>query len=361
MTEEIKNNEDASQEERVSAEEKVSEVKQEGEEKRNETNNSDAVSSKLEKLSGDMLSLGEKLSTSFDSGTKELTGSMRASMDELSSNIKEMIIRLDAINETISILPETNDHIKSTQTNFADANASVAEKLDNLHGLLEKIPTDINSKMEEQTKAVGSIFDALTKNNQEILEKLDSFLSNLNDTAKRVTDIADFEKSMNDKREAEFKMVQAKIYNERGMVLFYRGIFASALKYFEKARDFDENSPEVLNNIGHTLIKLKEYQKAEETLKKAVDLFPDFSEAYNNLGLMYMENSNYELAAEKFRKAIDVYSDFSDAYFNLGNALFSLKKTDEAVKKWEKAVELNPFLEEAKEKLKIYKKGDINA
>jgi len=38
--------------------------------------------------------------------------------------------------------------------------------------------------------------------------------------------------------------------------------------------------------------------------------------------------------------------------------LHSLKKNDEAIENWKRALEINPYLEEAKEKLKIFKEGD---
>ena len=347
QTQKIENNEKLETEQNFDSQKKVEE-------------NTDSLK-QMEKISGDILSLNESILSNVNTNSNELRESIQKSDKEITENIKELIIRLDAINETISILPETNDHIKTAQSNISDANANILEKFEKLNTIIEKIPFDLKEKMEEQKNVISDIGKGINDNNLKIIEKLDSFLSNLNDLVLRISEITDFEKAINEKREAEFKMTQSKLYNERGLVLFYRGIFTSALNYFQKAHSLDESSPEIINNIGQTYMKLKDYKKAEESFVKAIEIFPDFSEVYNNLGMMYMENNNYELAMEKFRKAIDLYSDFSEAYNNLGNALFSAKKIDEAIKNWEKALELNPFLENAKEKLKIYKKGEINA
>jgi len=87
---------------------------------------------------------------------------------------------------------------------------------------------------------------------------------------------------------------------------------------------------------------------------------PDFSECYNNLGLMYLDNANYDLAIENFSKALSIYPEFSDAYFNTGNVFHKMNKIDDAIKNWEKALEINPFNEQAREKIKIFKKGEID-
>jgi len=276
------------------------------------------------------------------------------------SNVKEVIIRLDAVIETISIFQESNEHIKSLKDHLFEQLTAMESKFDAVNGAIEKFSGEVTAKMEEQTKAFTDVIERMVKQNEGMTSKFDSFFTGFEKMTSSIQEIAEFEKNMNSKREKEFAISQAKMYNDRGTVLFYRGIFSAALDYFKKALELNGESAEICNNIGQTYIKTKNFDKAEEYLRKAIELMPDFSECYNNLGLMYLDNANYDLAIENFGKALNIYPEFSDAYFNTGNVFHKMNKIDDAIKNWEKALEINPFNEQAKEKIKIFKKGEID-
>lgn len=292
----------------------------------------------------------------IDEDLKEFLKQIKDSNDSITNNFKETLLRFEAINETISILPEMKELIKNNSDNSKEQMMVLESKLENISNNLDKIAKLISEEKEN----VKLLIENFNEKNQNMFVKMDSLISNLEKISETIMKVVDYEENLSKKRETEFAMMQAKIYNERGLLLFYRGIFSSALNYFLKANELDPTSPEIYNNIAQTYLKLGNQQKAEENFKKAIEIFPDFAEVYNNLGLMYLSNNQFELASENFKKAIDLNPDFSEAYLLLGNAFHSLKKYDDAVKNWSKALEINPNLEEAKEKLKIIKEGEID-
>ncbi|MEJ5307736.1 MAG: tetratricopeptide repeat protein [candidate division WOR-3 bacterium] len=287
---------------------------------------------------------------------KEFLKQVKDSSDSVTNNFKETLLRFEAINETISVLPEMKELIKNNSDGSKEQIMVLESKLENISNNLDNIVKLIS----EEKDNIKLLIDNFNEKNQNMFTKMDSLISNLEKISETVLKVVDYEENLSKKRETEFAMMQAKIYNERGLLLFYRGIFSTALNYFLKANELDPTSPEIYNNIAQTYLKLGNQQKAEENFKKAIEIFPDFAEVYNNLGLMYLSNNQFELASENFKKAIDLNPDFSEAYLMLGNAFHSLKKYDDAVKNWSKALEINPYLEEAKEKLKIIKEGEIN-
>lgn len=284
---------------------------------------------------------------------EELRKAFKENDEEKISNQKEILIRLDAVIESISVVQESNEHIKNISNAITDTNSIIEHKLDGF-----------SESLEFQTKEITDKIEQLVNSNQEFLDKtfgkFEEFGKTFADIAQKTNELVEYEKSINEKREKEFSKTQAKILNERGMVLFYRGIFSSSLDNFFKALEYDPESPEILNNIGQTYSRMNESDKAEEYFKKAIEVFPDFSECFNNLSLLYMNNDKYELAVENLKKAVDMFPDFADAYINLGNAYKAMNKTSEAISSWNKALEINPFNEDAKENLKLYKEGDID-
>lgn len=301
---------------------------------------------------------------------------------EYKENYKEIQIHLDAMTETLSILQESNEHIKGIKEGITEITHDFQAKIDEISEALNKNNESMAQSLKEQAEAFGKTasenreffektlkkqedaFDNAMKDNREFFEKamenMKGIYENIAKIAQQTEDIYTFEKDMSEKREKEFAMMQSRHHNEKGLVLFYRGVFSAALDHFFKALELEPQSAEILNNIGYAYLKKKEYNKAEEYFKKALDIFPDFSEAYNNLGLLYMDNSKYELAIENIKKAVTLFPDFAEAYYNLGNAHQSADNIDEAIENWNKAVEINPFHEEAKEKIKLFKKGDVN-
>ncbi len=280
--------------------------------------------------------------------------------DMLENEFKEMQIHLDAITETTSILQESNEHIKSIKSGINDFSHELETKIDDLNETIKQGNDDIVKELKENNKTIEESMKLNKEFLNDTMKEIKNMFEQMKNIAEQTESIFNFEKELSVKREKEFALMQSKHLNEKGLVLFYRGVFSAAQDNFFKALELNPKSAEINNNIGHSYLKMKDLGKSEEYFKKAIEIFPDFSEAYNNLGLLYMDNNKYELAIENIKKAITLFPDFSDAYLNIGNVYQKTDRIDEAIDNWSKSIEINPFNEEAKEKIKLFKKGDVN-
>ena len=111
--------------------------------------------------------------------------------------------------------------------------------------------------------------------------------------------------------------------------------------------ELSPNDAEGHYNLGVSLKKLNQFEKAELSYKKAILLNPNFAEAYNNLGNVLKELNKLEKAKVSYKKAILLNPNFAEAYNNLGNALKELGNLNEAEINLKKAITLKNDYNEA--------------
>lgn len=147
------------------------------------------------------------------------------------------------------------------------------------------------------------------------------------------------------------KLLYCELYRLKGMLAFYRGEFAEALKNFEAGlelaidRDGDLQRCMALNNLGIWYQHHKEHEMAlkmhEESLNLARDLGDSQRQAktLSNMGLIYLELNDTERAVELFNESLELsrkhqyLRDESIALGNLGWAYYLKDELDEA-EKW---------------------------
>ncbi|NRF37620.1 tetratricopeptide repeat protein [Pedobacter foliorum] len=114
---------------------------------------------------------------------------------------------------------------------------------------------------------------------------------------------------------------------------------------FNKALVLNKNNPIVLNNLGHVLIVLENYEEAQQYLEKAIKLQPELAEPYNNLGQVKLLRNQLEEAKALIEKSISLNPKNAHAYKNLG--LFYSKVGDMELAKFnfDKAEELDGSIE----------------
>lgn len=100
------------------------------------------------------------------------------------------------------------------------------------------------------------------------------------------------------------------------------GDFQEALDKFRKADLVEPESPIIQNNLGLSLYKLKDFEKAQEEFEKA-----------------------YSTSEESIKK--------SDIQYNLGNSYFQSDSLARSIIHYQKALELNPNNENAKYNLEL--------
>ncbi len=109
--------------------------------------------------------------------------------------------------------------------------------------------------------------------------------------------------------------------NKQGNQLFYQGKYQDAEKAYLDAQLEAPGRPELLYNLGNTLIKRKKYDEAAQSLRQAV--------SKGDKGLQ------------------------ESGWYNLGNVLFESAKYGEAAQAYIQALHLNPADKDAKHNLEL--------
>ncbi|MDP2924685.1 MAG: tetratricopeptide repeat protein [Candidatus Omnitrophota bacterium] len=114
--------------------------------------------------------------------------------------------------------------------------------------------------------------------------------------------------------------------------------------YLDISAEFNYGfTPNLLNNIGDVLIKLKMYAEAQGVIKKAIEYNPNYFEAYNNLGVAIVKSGGQLNDAElQYRTAVKLNPSYSIARYNLGNVLFRKAMLREAAAEYEIVVSIDP-------------------
>lgn len=125
----------------------------------------------------------------------------------------------------------------------------------------------------------------------------------------------------------------------------------SALPYFEKAVESDNNYAEAWAQTGFCKEKLGRHSEAIEASKKAVNLRPS-AESYFNIGLANYYLKQYREAVESYRQAIriDPYN-AADAYYALGLVYRDWGRADDEIQAYKQAIRLRPDYSSAYERL----------
>jgi tetratricopeptide (TPR) repeat protein len=114
-----------------------------------------------------------------------------------------------------------------------------------------------------------------------------------------------------------------------GLLYLQNEEYAPAAAHLEKALQ-EEDSFEVLNNLGAAYMGMEEYDKAEKHLKHALELQPEKPECYRNLALLYREMKRDNDAVFCFEKYIDLQPNDLDAMQGFALYLTKLGRWKEA-------------------------------
>ena len=112
------------------------------------------------------------------------------------------------------------------------------------------------------------------------------------------------------------------LYN-RGEILYSKGDYDRALRYYRKALEIREKSfgsehtgvASTLNNIGNVFFRLREYEKALEYYRKSQVIkekvlgseHPLVALSLNNIGMVFAEQGEYERALESYYETLAIW------------------------------------------------------
>ncbi|MBS1959106.1 MAG: tetratricopeptide repeat protein [Bdellovibrionales bacterium] len=128
--------------------------------------------------------------------------------------------------------------------------------------------------------------------------------------------------------------------NFTGLGLAYSNLkdHHSALAAFQKAVEFDVNSPIAHNNICSAFIGLKDWKKARTECEQALKLNPKLEIASNNLKSIDESIEKLKKDIEEMKKAMSGMKNdvLTDANLNIGYNYFQIQDYETAMKYWSK-------------------------
>ncbi|MBF0244013.1 MAG: tetratricopeptide repeat protein [Planctomycetes bacterium] len=88
-------------------------------------------------------------------------------------------------------------------------------------------------------------------------------------------------------------------------VLMTMKFFSDAVKLFEEALKISPNDPKVLNNMGHALCELGQFDKGRDVFLQAMKVAPDIEEPVLNLSAAYRKQGKNAEAVELLQKFVE--------------------------------------------------------
>jgi tetratricopeptide (TPR) repeat protein len=129
---------------------------------------------------------------------------------------------------------------------------------------------------------------------------------------------------------------EAKMFHKQAMSFLGQGEIQEAIKFFDKAIDFDEEYFPAWNNKGIALLELKRYKEALECFNKVLNLNSLDKMVWYNKGYTQFMLEEYGESVTAFDNFLYSYSKDDDAFYKYAlylqaNGLYHLKKYDKAV------------------------------
>ena len=129
-----------------------------------------------------------------------------------------------------------------------------------------------------------------------------------------------------------------KPYNVLGIIEDMQGNFDLARAYYNLALKADENSANVLSNLGYSYYLTGELSSAERYFKRAINVDNQFKRAWTNLGLIYVRKGQYNRAVKTLKQVMKEF----EAYNDLGYFLMLEGHLEQAEYFFQKAIDMSP-------------------
>ena len=140
-----------------------------------------------------------------------------------------------------------------------------------------------------------------------------------------------------------------KKYQIIGVDLIKENQIKEAVKYYLKASELNEHSPEIQNNLGSLYAKQENWHQAIIHYQKAIKLNPKFAGVYRNLARVISKTQGQEQAADYWYQAFILEPNLASAteYFNLGKNFVQQQEYKKAINCYQQAINLKPDFVEA--------------
>ncbi|XP_058828830.1 cell division cycle protein 27 homolog [Topomyia yanbarensis] len=116
----------------------------------------------------------------------------------------------------------------------------------------------------------------------------------------------------------------------------------TAIKFFFRAIQVDEDFPYSYTLLGHELVMTEELEKALSMYRYAILRDSRHYNAWFGIGTIFSKQERYELAELHYRKALAINPKNSVIMVHIGAMQFFLRKTDQALRTMNAAIALDP-------------------
>lgn len=120
------------------------------------------------------------------------------------------------------------------------------------------------------------------------------------------------------------------------------GRLDEALAASREAARLAPASPEMLYNLGSSLLEMNRPAEAVTAFNEALRLRPDYPEAHCNLGAAHLALRHGREAFAHLQTALQLRPDYADAHYNLGNLFAQTGRLPPAIAAYEAAIALAP-------------------
>lgn len=129
-------------------------------------------------------------------------------------------------------------------------------------------------------------------------------------------------------------------YNDLGLAEYKAGNYEKAIKYFNKALEYDGTYKFAIYNIGLCYYYQEKFDEAIEQYSKTIEIDPLYEDAFFNRAFIEYDQGNYILALADYNSFIKLNPNDASAFRNRGLTKQKLSDIDGACKDWEKAEKL---------------------
>ncbi len=132
------------------------------------------------------------------------------------------------------------------------------------------------------------------------------------------------------------------IYNNLGVILTLKGQVDEAIKWYEKAIQFDSRNAEAYYNMANILLSQGKSDQAITGYEKALSINPRYIKAYINLAVVLTQAGRTDEAISRLEEASKMEPGNADVHYNLAMVLRQQGRLDEAIEHLIEVVKIEP-------------------
>lgn len=119
-----------------------------------------------------------------------------------------------------------------------------------------------------------------------------------------------------------------------GNCYLQQGNLDEALKSYFKAREYNDDDTDIINNIGEVYYKKGDLDEAQKYFEKALAIDEKYLKALNNLGVVFEQKGDLAQAELYYKKVLEIEPEHALCRTNLADTLLKSSRPDEALKEY---------------------------